>query len=215
MAVFVVFTLTCSGPYGLEDVIYSSGPGLTLLMVLLLPLVWSLPMAFVASELGSMIPEAGGAYRWIRRALGEYWSFQAGWWWGLSNFVDSAVYIALALDYLDAMSRVSTSSTRTAQDCRPFPASGLQSPPHGGRSSARNCLRSVVRIHVRPPAIPSEITLHSAGPSFCKHSLLLCQLLSSSGPRRAGSRGRHLTVRPRAAPRRCASPARRYAPGVV
>ena len=99
-AVVFVFTLTCSGSFGMEDVISSSGPGLTLLMILILPLVWSVPMAFVASELGSMVPEAGGLYRWIRRGMGEYWSFQAGWWWTLSLYVDSAVYVAMALDYI-------------------------------------------------------------------------------------------------------------------
>jgi Amino acid transporters len=101
-AVIVVFTLTCSGSFGMEDVVSSSGPGLTLLMIIFLPILWSVPMAFVASELGSMVPEAGGLYRWIRRALGEYWSFQAGWWWTLSLYVDSAVYVALALDYIGA-----------------------------------------------------------------------------------------------------------------
>ena len=99
-AVVFVFTLTCSGSFGMEDVVSSSGPGMTLLMILILPLVWSVPMAFVASELGSMVPEAGGLYRWIRRGMGEYWSFQAGWWWTLSLYVDSAVYVALALDYM-------------------------------------------------------------------------------------------------------------------
>ena len=98
----MIFTLTCSGSFGMEDVVSSSGPGMTLLLIIFLPLVWSVPMAFVASELGSMVPEAGGLYRWIRRALGEYWSFQGGWWWTLSLYVDSAVYIALALDYLEA-----------------------------------------------------------------------------------------------------------------
>jgi amino acid transporter len=101
-AVVFVFTLTCSGSFGMEDVVSSSGPGMTLLMILFLPLVWSVPMAFVASELGSMVPEAGGLYRWIRRGMGEYWSFQAGWWWTLSLYVDSAVYVALALDYMEA-----------------------------------------------------------------------------------------------------------------
>jgi amino acid transporter len=99
-AVVFVFTLTCSGSFGMEDVVSSSGPGLTLIMILVLPFLWSVPMAFVASELGSMIPEAGGLYRWIRRGMGEYWSFQAGWWWTLSLYVDSAVYVALALDYM-------------------------------------------------------------------------------------------------------------------
>ena len=99
-AVIFVFTLTCSGSFGMEDVVSSSGPGMTLIMILVLPIFWSVPLAFVSSELGSMVPEAGGLYRWIRRGMGEYWSFQAGWWWTLSLYVDSAVYVALALDYM-------------------------------------------------------------------------------------------------------------------
>jgi amino acid transporter len=101
-AVIFVFTLTCSGSFGMEDVVSSSGPGMTLIMILVLPFVWSVPLAFVSSELGAMVPEAGGLYRWIRRGMGEYWSFQAGWWWSLSLYVDSAVYVALALDYMQA-----------------------------------------------------------------------------------------------------------------
>ncbi len=101
-AVIFVFTLTCSGSFGMEDVVSSSGPGMTLIMILVLPIFWSVPLAFVSSELGSMVPEAGGLYRWIRRGMGEYWSFQAGWWWTLSLYVDSAVYVALALDYMQA-----------------------------------------------------------------------------------------------------------------
>lgn len=101
-AVVIMFTLTCAGSFGMEDVVSSSGPGLTLLMIIVLPWIWSVPMALVAAELGSAVPEAGGLYRWIRRALGEYWSFQAGWWWTLSLYVDSAVYIALALGYIQA-----------------------------------------------------------------------------------------------------------------
>lgn len=99
-AVIVVFTLTCSGSFGMEDVVSESGPGFALLLILILPFLWSWPMAFVSSELGAAIPEAGGLYRWIRRGMGEYWSFQGGWWWTLSLYVDSAVYVALALDYL-------------------------------------------------------------------------------------------------------------------
>ena len=105
-AVVVVFTLVCSGSFGMEDVVSSSGTGLTILMIIVLPFIWSIPMALVASELGSAIPEGGGFYRWVRRALpgasGEFWSFQTGWWWTLSLYVDSAVYVALALGYIQA-----------------------------------------------------------------------------------------------------------------
>ncbi len=74
--VVVVFTLVCSGSFGMEDVVSSSGPGFTILMICLLPFFWSVPMAFIASELGSAIPEEGGFGRWCRRGLGEYWGFQ-------------------------------------------------------------------------------------------------------------------------------------------
>ena len=49
-AVIIVFTLVCSGAFGMEDVVSSSGPGFTILMIVLLPFIWSIPMALVASE---------------------------------------------------------------------------------------------------------------------------------------------------------------------
>jgi amino acid transporter len=100
VAVFVVFSFVCSGGFGIEDMVSGSGPGFTLLLLLVLPFVWGLPQALVCSELGSALPEDGGLYRWSRRANGEFMGFQTGWWWTLSIFVDSAVYIALTVDYM-------------------------------------------------------------------------------------------------------------------
>ena len=57
-------------------------------------------MALVASELGSALPGEGGFYLWARRGLGDFWGFQTAWWWSLSIFVDSSVYIVLAVGYL-------------------------------------------------------------------------------------------------------------------
>jgi amino acid transporter len=99
-AVFVIFTLTCSGTFGMEDVVSSSGPGLTLILLLVLPILWSLPMALISSELGSALPEEGGFYHWTRRSLGEFWGFETAWWWLLSLFVDTSVYIVLTVDYI-------------------------------------------------------------------------------------------------------------------
>jgi amino acid transporter len=48
------------------------------------------------------IPEGGGYYVWVKRALGEYWGFQCGRWSWLTTFVDSALYIALVTDYLQS-----------------------------------------------------------------------------------------------------------------
>jgi amino acid transporter len=100
VAVFVVFSFVCSGGFGIEDMVSESGPGFALLLLLILPFVWGLPQALVCSELGSALPEDGGLYRWSRRANGEFMGFQTGWWWVLSIFVDSAVYIALTVDYM-------------------------------------------------------------------------------------------------------------------
>ena len=100
VAVFVVFSFVCSGGFGIEDMVSESGPGFALLLLLILPFVWGLPQALVCSELGSALPEDGGLYRWSRRANGEFMGFQTGWWWVLSIFVDSAVYIALTSDYM-------------------------------------------------------------------------------------------------------------------
>jgi amino acid transporter len=59
-------------------------------------------MALVCSELGSAIPEEGGYYTWVRRAMGEFWGFQSGWWSWTCQWVDSAVYITLTLGYIES-----------------------------------------------------------------------------------------------------------------
>jgi amino acid transporter len=101
-AVAMIFIFVSSGAFGIEDMVGSdgSGPGLALVLLLVLPIVWALPMALVCSELGSALPEEGGYYAWTRRALGEFWGFQCGWWAWTCQWVDSAVYIALVQGYI-------------------------------------------------------------------------------------------------------------------
>jgi amino acid transporter len=97
---FMIYILVSGGSFGIEDMVSSSGPGLTLLLLILLPIFWSMPMALIASELGSALPGEGGFYVWARRAMGDFWGFQTAWWWSLSIFVDSSVYIVLGVGYL-------------------------------------------------------------------------------------------------------------------
>ena len=96
----VVFFNVSGGPYGIEDVVPSFGPGLSLLLLVLTPLVWSLPVSLVMSELASAMPDEGGYVTWVRRAFGPFWSFQVGWWSWLDSFVDVAIYPALFVEYL-------------------------------------------------------------------------------------------------------------------
>jgi amino acid transporter len=57
-------------------------------------------MGLVASELGSAIPEEGGFYKWVQRACGEFWGFQAGWWRTISIYFDNTIYVVLAGSYV-------------------------------------------------------------------------------------------------------------------
>ncbi|MBE6029358.1 MAG: APC family permease [Clostridiales bacterium] len=97
--VFMIFCLVAAGCYGIEEMIPECGPGLTIVMLCVLPFVWGLPFGLVASELGSVRPQEGGYYKWVQEALGEFWGFQAGWWRTISIYIDNTSYVILAGGY--------------------------------------------------------------------------------------------------------------------
>lgn len=96
----VIFFVVSGGAYGLEPLVGSLGAGWAVVLILAVPLFWCLPIAWMASELGSAIPEEGGYYVWVRRGLGNFWGFQEGWWTLCYTAVDMALYPALFVDYL-------------------------------------------------------------------------------------------------------------------
>jgi amino acid transporter len=98
--VFVLFFSTSGGPYTTETLIHSVGPGLGLLILALVPLVWSVPEVLIVGELASMLPEEGGYYRWVDRAFGRFWAFQNGWLTWMYSLVDMAIYPVLFNQYL-------------------------------------------------------------------------------------------------------------------
>ncbi len=95
-----MFFNVSGGAYGTEGLAGAVGPGLALLTLLVVPLVWSLPETLIIGELASMLPEEGGYYRWVRRAFGEFWAFQNGWATWLYSLVDMALYPVLFNQYL-------------------------------------------------------------------------------------------------------------------
>ena len=97
--VFMIFCLVAAGCYGIEEMLPECGPGLTIIMLCVLPFVWGLPFGLVASELGSVRPQEGGYYKWVQEALGEFWGFQAGWWRTISIYIDNTSYVILAGGY--------------------------------------------------------------------------------------------------------------------
>ena len=97
--VFMIFCLVAAGCYGIEEMIPAAGPGLTIILLIVLPFIWGLPFGLVASELGSIRPQEGGYYKWVQEALGEFWGFQAGWWRTISIYIDNTLYVILAGGY--------------------------------------------------------------------------------------------------------------------
>lgn len=99
--VFVMYSYTTAGPFGLEAEVSTAGPGMTLLYHLILPFFWCIPMSLVAAELTSAMPVQGGFYRWVRAAFGDFWGFLAGWWNWSAGFLLCSAYAVLFADYLN------------------------------------------------------------------------------------------------------------------
>ena len=97
------YFMVSGGPYGLEDTIGQAGYSRTLLLLVLVPVFWSLPTALMVGELASAIPEEGGFYVWVTRALGPFWGFQEAWLSLAAGLFDMATYPALTVSYLSQL----------------------------------------------------------------------------------------------------------------
>ncbi|AEU38332.1 APC family permease [Granulicella mallensis] len=102
------YFMVAGGPYGLEDIIGKAGYGRALLLLAIIPFLWSLPTSLMVGELASAIPEEGGYYVWVRRALGRFWGFQEAWLSLAASVFDMALYPVTFVLYL---SRVAPSWT--------------------------------------------------------------------------------------------------------
>jgi amino acid transporter len=94
------YFMVAGGPYGLEDVIGKAGYRATLIILLLTPLLWSIPTALMVSELAAALPCEGGFYVWVRRGLGPFWGFQESWLTLTGSVFEMALYPTLFVAYL-------------------------------------------------------------------------------------------------------------------
>lgn len=99
--VFMIYCLVAAGAFGIEEMIPVSGPGLTLLMLVLFPIFWAFPISEMVAELGSVLPSEGGAYVWAREGLGEFWGWQVGFWGTFSTWLQQAMYVVLVAGYME------------------------------------------------------------------------------------------------------------------
>ena len=98
--VFILYFCTSGGAFTTETLVHEVGPGLALLILLVVPIAYSVPEILVVGELASMLPEEGGYYRWVDRAFGRFWAFQNGWLTWMYSLVDMAIYPILFIQYL-------------------------------------------------------------------------------------------------------------------
>jgi amino acid transporter len=99
--VALLFAYCAGGPFSLESMISTSGPGLGLTFLLVVPLLFAVPIALATAEMTTLMPVEGGFYRWSRAALGDFWGFQCGWWNWTGTFLMSAAYGVAMADYME------------------------------------------------------------------------------------------------------------------
>src|SRR5207237_7468368 len=94
------YFMVSGGPYGLEEIIGDAGYGWALIILFVLPFFWSLPTSLMIGELSAAVPEEGGYYAWVRRALGPFWGFQEAWLSLAASIFDMAIYPTLFVAYV-------------------------------------------------------------------------------------------------------------------
>src|SRR6185437_13066729 len=94
------YFMVSGGPYGLEDIVGFGGYTFALLLLFFLPFFWSFPTALMLGELAAAIPDEGGFYAWVRRAMGPFWGFQEAWLSLAASVFDMAVYPTTFVLYL-------------------------------------------------------------------------------------------------------------------
>jgi amino acid transporter len=110
--VAATYFMVSGGPYGLEDIVGQAGYGRALWLLCIVPLIWSLPTALMVGELASALPEDGGFYIWVSRAVGRFWGFQESWLSLSASIFDMAIYPALSVAYLGQLNPALTSGHR-------------------------------------------------------------------------------------------------------
>jgi len=98
--VAATYAMVAGGPFGLEEIVENNGYRGALLIICITPLLWALPTTLTVSELASALPETGGFYVWVCRALGPFWGFQESWLTFLGSIFDMALYPILFSTYL-------------------------------------------------------------------------------------------------------------------
>jgi amino acid transporter len=94
------YFMVSGGPYGVEELVQDTGYKLAIVILFIIPLIWSLPTGLMVGELAAALPAEGGFYVWVRRAMGPFWGFQEAWLSLVASIFDMAIYPTLFVLYL-------------------------------------------------------------------------------------------------------------------
>jgi amino acid transporter len=96
----LIYCTVCAGAYGMEPLVGAVGPGWAVALIILTPLIYSLPIALLAAELTALLPDEGGYYIWVRQAFGRFWAVQEAWWTFAFGLMQLASFPVLFVSYL-------------------------------------------------------------------------------------------------------------------
>lgn len=96
----LIYFTVCGGAFGAEPMVGLSGPGLALLLMVVTPLIFSIPNMLMVREMQSMMPVEGGYYHWTKQAFGRFVGFMAGWMNWVVSWVDVSIYPVWTAWYL-------------------------------------------------------------------------------------------------------------------
>src|SRR5713101_9019227 len=115
--VAVLYAYCAGGPFGFEAMISTSGPGMALIFILVVPWLFSVPVALATAEMSTAMPVEGGFYRWTRAAFGNFWGFQCGWWNWTGSFLMWSSYGVVLADYVAQVAPWLTGNAKWAGAC--------------------------------------------------------------------------------------------------
>ncbi len=96
----MIYFTVCGGSFGAEPMVGLTGPGMTLILFIATPILFSIPNMLMVREMNSLMPHEGGYYHWVKQAFGPFAGFLAGWMNWVVAWVDVAIYPVWAAQYL-------------------------------------------------------------------------------------------------------------------
>jgi len=99
----IVFFLVCGGSYGTEDLGGKIPPLYAVLGIVIVPWLFSLPIALVTAELATAMADQSGFIMWIKRGWGDFFAHLDTVLVNIVMVLDLALYPGIFLTYLQAL----------------------------------------------------------------------------------------------------------------